>query len=251
MNISGTSLEGYEPDTYWANTQASYPHYPTVRHRARFILAVLRKVLRGGETTVFDYGCGEGTLLRRIHDELHVPADRLAGCDISPRAVEIARRQIGSPALYDQVYPEIERTFDVVICTEVIEHTTEYRKILAWVADHLAPGGTFIVTTQSGKIHQSDLYTGHTQHFRLGALKEELKSAGMTIASARLWGWPLFTLQKYLTDFRFQKIRENYLDGELSFRKRLVFQLAYLAYFAHDLIPYGPQIYVVAKKPPR
>jgi hypothetical protein len=34
----------------------------------------------------------------------------------------------------------------------------------------------------------------------------------------------------------------------MTARKRLVFDLTHAAYFVHDLIPFGPQLYVVARK---
>ena len=37
----------YNPDQYWQNTEDSYPYYPTVRHRKRFILRALKKIYTG------------------------------------------------------------------------------------------------------------------------------------------------------------------------------------------------------------
>jgi len=48
---------------------------------------------------------------------------------------------------------------------------------------------------------------------------------------------------------RFDRIRKNYLEGTLTLRKKIVFTIAYFVYVLHDLIPFGPQIYIVARKP--
>src|SRR5262249_1722947 len=45
----------YDADTYWTSTEHSYPHYPTVRHRKRFILNAIRQARPQADTTVFDY----------------------------------------------------------------------------------------------------------------------------------------------------------------------------------------------------
>jgi SAM-dependent methyltransferase len=239
----------HDPEQYWRRTKDSYPHYPTIRHRQRFIRDVLRRQGLNEHSFIFEYGCGSGGVLRHLRDHFHLRADQLGGCDIAQTAIELSRQALGSPYLFVSTAPPLPRSADVVICTEVLEHTTKYEKILEWAGDHLIPGGAFVVTTQAGRIHASDRYTGHTQHFRLSELTALLKRLNFTVERARLWGWPLFTLQKYLTDVNFEGVQHRYLEGDLTFKKRLVFNLAYALYHFHDWIPFGPQIYIVARKP--
>ncbi|MBI5155837.1 class I SAM-dependent methyltransferase [Candidatus Peregrinibacteria bacterium] len=236
-------------DAYWSNVDICYPHYPTIRHRKRFIVNSLRQMPGIGEKTVFDVGCGEGTLLQHVQQRFGLSEESMGGSDISLGAIERARGKVPHAYFRAGAYPQLGRTFDVMICSEVIEHTEEYAKLIGWMYEHLSAGGRLILTTQAGKIHASDRYTGHTQHFVLSELVPLLQKTGFTIVSARSWGFPLFTLQKYLTDIRFDHVREKYLEGTLSVRKRLLFSLTTLAYYIHDLIPFGPQIYIVAQKP--
>ncbi len=239
----------YDPDQYWRRTKDSYPHYPTIRHRKRFIRGVLQREGLGDDTFVFEYGCGSGGVLKDVRDQFLLRDTQLGGCDISSTAIELARRDIASPLLYISTSPELPRPCDVIICTEVLEHTTQYDKILKWSWENLAERGLLIVTTQAGKIHASDRYTGHTQHFQLPRLNALLVQLGFSLEQSRLWGWPLFTLQKYLTDVHFKSVQKGYLEGELTFKKRLVFGLATALYYLHDFIPFGPQIFIAARKP--
>ncbi len=239
---------GYDPDHYWEATEGSYPHYPTVRHRKRFILNAIQSAQLSPGFSVFDFGCGEASLLKSIQNRFRLQDGQLGGCDVSGRAVVSAKRKLKSPYFFHALYPECPKQFDVMICSEVIEHTRNYAEILRWMYKNLAPGGLMILTTQTGKIHGSDRYTGHTQHFRKRELDTLLREIGYSIERSYLWGWPFFTLQKYMTDIRFAKIQRNYLEGGLSLRKKCVFALAYAAYGVHDLIPYGPQIYITARK---
>ncbi len=237
-------------DRYWENVDGSYRHYPTIRHRKRYVLGRIGdRAAREGAPSVFDFGCGDGSLLEAIQRTWNLPADRVGGNDISPGAVEMARRRVNSPHLRVGEFPDLDRTFDVVVCSEVLEHTPRYLDTLRWIYRALSPGGEAILTTQAGRIHASDLYTGHTQHFSLASLKRALRDIGFEVVHARLWGFPLFTAQKYLTDVRFEHVRTAYLEGGLSLRKRIAFSLAYALYFLHDLIPYGPQIYIVVRRP--
>jgi 2-polyprenyl-3-methyl-5-hydroxy-6-metoxy-1,4-benzoquinol methylase len=239
----------YDPDIYWEDTAISYPYYPTVRHRRRFVLNSISKyVANPAGCTVFDYGCGEGEVLKEIKDHFGLDDSQLAGCDISGTAIQMAKKKIDSGNLFPEVFPKINRKPDIVVCCEVIEHTADYYQILRWIFENIAHGGKLILTTQSGKIHASDRYTGHTQHFDIKYLKSLLEDIGFNIEYSSLWGFPLFTVQKYLTNLRFDRIRENYLEGQLTLRKKVVFSLAYLAYYMHDVIKFGPQIYIVAVK---
>lgn len=235
-------------DVYWGATEQSYAHYPTVRHRIRFVVRALRRHGITSAQSVFDYGCGEGTLLATFQRELGIPGERLGGCDISGRAVELAAQKTGSRHLYATSPPRIDTRFDAMTCCEVVEHTPAYRSLLAWMHGHLTERGLLVLTTQSGRIHASDRYAGHTQHFRLRRLVGELGELGFQPLLARAWGWPLFTLQKYATDLAFDGVRTRYLEGTMTRRKRLVFDAAYAAYFAHGLLPFGPQLFIVARR---
>jgi len=237
-------------DTYWESTEDSYPHYPTIRHRKRCIVNEIRKFLRqaDGDTSIFDFGCGEASLLTSIQHTFSILPENLAGNDISALAVKRAQEKIPEGTFFHSAFPETSQTYSIIICSEVIEHTTEYAKILQWIFHHLSANGLLILTTQSGRIHASDRYTHHTQHFKKPTLDALLRKIGFTIQSSSLWGWPFFTMQKYLTNLNFDHIRDQYLEGSISSRKKIVFDTAYAAYKLHDLIPFGPQIYITAKK---
>ncbi len=238
----------YNPDVYWTDTSIAYPYYPTVRHRKRFIINEIGKYGVNSNTFIFDYGCGEGSVLNEIKDIFGLGDNQLAGCDISAKAVELARQKIKSQHLYAEVFPRLSQKCNFIICSEVIEHTKDYFHILNWIRNNLAAGGRVILTTQAGKIHASDRYTGHMQHFEIAHLDAILKHLGFEIEKSRLWGFPFFTLQKYLTNLKFEKVRQNYLEGELTLRKKIVFEIANVLFYLHDFVKSGPQIYIVARK---
>jgi len=235
-----------QADLYWQRTETSYPHYPTVRHRCRFILETIREKGVDGSSRIFDYGCGEGGVLDAIRSEFDLDPERLAGCDVSEQAIEVARIKTRCPNLHVGGLPVSEERYDVIVCSEVIEHTRSYRVVLEWIKEHLASDGLLVLTTQAGKIHASDAFTGHTQHFDIRELASLMEAMGFRVHLARLWGFPLFSLQKRLTDLSFDRIRDSYLEGVMSAWKGIVFGTAYLAFFAHDWIRFGPQIFIAA-----
>ncbi|MCL5271029.1 MAG: class I SAM-dependent methyltransferase [bacterium] len=238
-------------DEYWAGPMDIYFNHPTNRHRRRFLRNAVRAYAVPKPRFVFDYGCGVGINLVHLRDWLALEDDRLGGYDVSESAIAEVRKSIESPYLYAGSPPPLERPIDLAVCTEVIEHTTEYMAILTWLYDHLAPGGRLILTTPGIPMDPPDVFYGHVQHFRLAELVERLKGIGFAIDQARNWGFPLFSLQKWITRRFFDKVRANYMEGPLTPKMKFVFNAAYIAYFVHDLIPMGPQIYIRAAKPGR
>jgi 2-polyprenyl-3-methyl-5-hydroxy-6-metoxy-1,4-benzoquinol methylase len=82
-------------------------------------------------SSIIDVGCGEGILLSHIGGP--VSGKRLCGLDADPKEIETARVQapfarfvVGS--IYD--LPFRDGQFDLVICTEVLEHLESPEKAL-------------------------------------------------------------------------------------------------------------------------
>ncbi len=208
----------------------------------------LRRIKPRPGMFVFDYGSGPGLLLEEIKSAFGLPDADLGGCDISRTGLEKARQRLPGGKFFVGEFPELERPIDVAITSEVIEHTAEYRKVLQWMADHLKPGGDLIITTPGGTMDPPDEYYGHIQHFTLPQLTSILEDLGLDVQVARYWGFPFFTLQKWVTKKNFDSIRDNYMHGELDWKKRLIFKATYYAYFVHDLVSKGPQIFIHAHK---
>lgn len=244
--MSNTDVIDFEK--HWAESQETYYNHPTSRHRRRFVLRALRTVPGLKDAFIFDYGCGPAFLLKEIMREYQLPGRNMGGSDLSEVGVNAAREAIPQGTFYIGEYPTLEKPIDVAITTEVIEHTTEYREILTWMVNNTRPGGTIIVTTPGGTLDPPDAYYGHTQHFTAPQLSEILKGLGCEVLVARNWGWPGFTLQKWVTKRNFDRIRDEYMTGGLTTRKRVLFNLVYLAYLVHDLIDAGPQLFIVARK---
>lgn len=80
---------------------------------------------------VLEVGCGEGILLRRLSSPL--AGCRLTAVDVAAGELVAARRNVPSAALsVASVYslPFRATTFDLVLCSEVLEHLTEPERAL-------------------------------------------------------------------------------------------------------------------------
>ena len=107
---------------------------------------------------VADVGTGTGYLLRVVNRRF--PDARLTGFDQHDGLVRVARRLCPqatfAPADFLQVDPPA--TYDVVFCTEVLEHIIDpdraLRRLLGWVR----PGGALVLTVPNGR---TDAHPAH------------------------------------------------------------------------------------------
>ncbi len=118
-------------------------------HRSRFEMA--RRMVEpyaGGK--LLDYGCGDGTFLAMVHDLF----PRATGAEIDSARVEECRTRLDAfPSINfaltsDLARPEHDGAYDVVLCTEVLEHCLDIavEAALDDFSRTVSPTGTVIIS---------------------------------------------------------------------------------------------------------
>lgn len=102
--------------------------------------------------TILDYGCGTG-------DQLTAPLARkghlIVGADLHAPSIAQARERYAMPNLTFEL-ADLDalrasgRTFDVIICSEVLEHVADPRAFLAALRSMLRDDGALVLTTPNG-----------------------------------------------------------------------------------------------------
>ena len=105
-----------------------------------------------GRVAILDYGCGTGDY---ITFPLARSGNEVLGIDIHEPSILEARRRYALPNLSFRtgVIQDLlaERlSFDVIVCSEVLEHLNDPLEFLTNVRRLLRPGGGLIVTTPNG-----------------------------------------------------------------------------------------------------
>lgn len=132
-------------------------------------------------SSVFDIGCGNGSLLLELARRL--PGARLSGVDPSPEAVTHARAAGVDAAVgyLDASYVPAGRC-DLVVSVNVIEHCPDPREFIGAVLRILAPGGRLLLVCPDGDRPSSELLVqDHFFTFTRSALRELLGSEGLTV----------------------------------------------------------------------
>lgn len=103
---------------------------------------------------ILDVGCGFGEILIQIQDMFKEFNPILTGCDISDVMIKSAKNKTTgisfnvSPA---EQLPYNDKSFDYVLCTEVLEHVISPSQAITGIVRVLKPDGTMIITTPHSK----------------------------------------------------------------------------------------------------
>jgi ubiquinone/menaquinone biosynthesis C-methylase UbiE len=121
------------------------------RHHAAFRQHILELAQLGVGEEVLDVGCGTG--LTTLHIAEQYPECTISGIDLSPKMIEVARRDASARGLdldlrvgsiTDLPYPEA--AFDVVLTNIMFHHLdlAEKRQAVAEIARVLKAGGRYV-----------------------------------------------------------------------------------------------------------
>jgi 2-polyprenyl-6-hydroxyphenyl methylase/3-demethylubiquinone-9 3-methyltransferase len=100
---------------------------------------------------VLDVGCGGGLAAACLVQR----GAQVVGLDLSQASLRVAARQTRRPGCPEAIYtcgraealPFPDASFDVVWCTDVLEHLTDVSAAIAQIARVLKPGGLFVYDT--------------------------------------------------------------------------------------------------------
>jgi len=111
--------------------------------------------------SILDVGAGKGELLKIL--SLHYPNAALSGIDVLPAPNDLSHAQWHVVDL-NQPYKE-PGTFDLVICSEVIEHVENPRLLFRFLFSCTKDNGFIIVTTPNQRSLRSLLSVVLYEHF--------------------------------------------------------------------------------------
>ncbi|MCE9531239.1 MAG: methyltransferase domain-containing protein [Planctomycetes bacterium] len=132
-----------------------------------YVKALVLKLLKHAQFqgSILDYAAGKGELLQLLAQD-HA-CSNLMGMDLFERPSELPE-EIGWIKQDLNEAPLCERTFDAVVCSEVIEHLENPRHVFRSLAHMLKPNGLLILTMpnqESLRSYMGLLFRGHFTHF--------------------------------------------------------------------------------------
>jgi SAM-dependent methyltransferase len=147
----------------------------------------LTEFVRGLGHTVraLDLGCGDALLAAELD------AAELTAADVSRVALERARRRLPHARIVeldtDAPLPLADGSFDLVLCTETIEHVRDVQLFLSEIRRVLRPGGVLALSTPSSPplMRPTDPLSPHLRRFTRRTLARLVGELGFEVDSLR------------------------------------------------------------------
>ncbi len=138
LQLQDTLYQSKNPTRRWVHTR-----------RREMIEGILRSVAGAGVARALEIGPGSGLYLPLLAELAH----EVVATDIDPSFLDRARECLKGNEKAQFVVDDItgtqlpEATFDLVLCTEVLEHIADWQAALASMARLLRPGGALVLST--------------------------------------------------------------------------------------------------------
>src|SRR3989344_148847 len=156
------------------------------------ILKIINRIPLG-DKKILDIGCGDGTL------SLYLAANgaQVFGYDVSKLAIKIAKQTAKRLRLNSARFfykdleniKSIEGSFDIIICSEILEHLKNDDLLLKLSKKALAKNGLIIVSVPSlkapiyrlGFAKKFDFRVGHLRRYSVSSIKKAIEGVGFKI----------------------------------------------------------------------
>jgi 2-polyprenyl-3-methyl-5-hydroxy-6-metoxy-1,4-benzoquinol methylase len=249
---SGDSAERY--DGLWQGGWRSARDFPGVslRTRRRLLFRHVDRIWRP-HMDVLDVGCGDGMFLQRIAAR-YADVGRLCGVDVSDSALAQARERLPEAELRQCDLPSPLAngpSFDLITCSEVLEHVGDYQLSLRHMCEALRPRGTLLISVPHSMRHWGahDQAAGHLRRFETSDFCAAVAATGLRVTRAYTWGALLYELYCRAV---LENASPQFTWKPKSAPVRLAHRLLYYAFFLDDLFTRsggGRMLFVEAQKP--
>lgn len=157
--------------------------------KAAQIMKILkRNKLESVAKTVCEVGCGAGEILRQLQMQLPKDVD-FEGYEISPQGYDLALpRQNEKLRFYCEDLLEVDKSYDLMLCIDVIEHVDNYIEFIDRLRDkasytifHIPLDLSVQTVLRSSPILYVRGKVGHVHYFTKDIAAAALKDAGYDI----------------------------------------------------------------------
>lgn len=227
----------YDYDSAWNRWEDMKKYGPASRHTRRLIIKYIKNL---NFKSVLDVGCGEGSLLQSLG--LTGKDLEIHGEDISEKAIKLAKSKIenGTFKVMDVSKKSLDKKFDLVICSEVLEHIEDdvsAIKNLHKMSEYI------IITVPIGKMGAEDLQVGHVRRYSKNEMVNKLENAGFEIIKLREWGFPFYSpLYRSIIKHTAEESR----SGKFGIIRKLISTALYYI-FLLNVFDKGDRIVILAK----
>lgn len=200
----------------------------------RHLIDIFEELNLKTDSKILDYGSGVGTI------DFFLASKNLTvdGLEVSKNALRISEKSakkigVSNRVKFFNINKKMKSKYDVILCSEVIEHVHKYNLLIKKLKTHLKKGGYLIITTPSlnaplykmNMLNDFDKEVGHLRRYDPRALCGEIKDLGLKIIYVRK--------------------KEGILRNSLFTLKRLNWIIKFLKGPLSDLVTYLDELLVI------
>jgi SAM-dependent methyltransferase len=228
----------FDYDTGWDAWDDMKRHGPMSLHTRRLIWNLVRDL---EFASVLDVGCGQGSPLEQIAERR--PGVELTGVDISAQAVHLAQRRLPNATLtvLDLTERALDRQFDLVICSDVLEHIPDDRAALRNIRKMTRRW--CLVSTLQGRMRAFETSVGHVRNYRRGEVRQIMEEEGFVVRRQLEWGFPFYSpIYRDILD----RSPASATTGEYGLTRKVLSRLLYYL-FCLNLSRVGDYVFCLAE----
>ena len=241
------ALSGEEYDSQWNRLEDFIKYNPGARHRRRIILSLIKDL---SFSNIADIGCGLGELLIFLKENIKQKEISYTGLDFAEETLKKNKKSLpwAEFEYMDVTNAPINKKYDLIICSEVIEHIEDQKEAFKNIAKTVNPDGHLILTTPTGKIFETEKRFGHTNHLTQNELRKFGEENNLKLIKEINWGFPTYKIIKYLTNINTDWSISQFGSGHYTPTKKTINNLIYAANFFNFNSPLGCQLFYLFKK---
>lgn len=153
---------------------------------------------------ILDVGCASGWILSKISEKY--PKVQCTGIDVYKKAIEYGQKLYKNLRLISvdaHKLPFKNKSFDLVICTEVLEHVMSPEKVLKEINRVLRDDGSAIIEIDTGNIPFRLIWywwtnmrkgvwrNSHVHTFNTKILEDMIKNSGFIITQKKVFNYTM------------------------------------------------------------
>jgi SAM-dependent methyltransferase len=239
--------------TFAAEARIESTHWWFVERR-RLFAALIRECGLPADARVADIGTGTGANLRLLKQ---LGFTNVTGIDPSEDAARwCAEKGLGDVQAGDaRALPLADRSVDLVIATDVVEHVEDDQRAVSEIYRVLRPGGIVLFTVPAfpSLWGLQDEVSHHYRRYRMGPFLKMLDRARFQVTNKFHFNYilflPIFLARQLIRALKIRLASENEVNNPLlNFLLGVVFRLdVTTAPYFHP--PFGVSILVLARRP--
>jgi len=178
---------------------------PRALSRYRFILQYFTQLPLLPTVRIYDVGCNQGLLLESIS---HLGYTHVHGIDLDARAIARAHQAHRLYVHYGDVLTlPATACYDVVICSEVLEHVENDNLLAEKITTLVKPSGYLIITVPCNeqKWTLDDELAGHYRRYSVEALLRLFPESRFELIARRYFGFPMINFFQWIQETFYQK----------------------------------------------